>query len=170
MTNMTLTIAPSERNAFAADLALVFSSASMLVHEDMMASVASDAHEQTVMTVINIQNGIRLSGLPSLREGQNTSIYVYGLQNALLRGDSGSFSLTLVLGVDESRLVDKCEGPNRAIWAPDQELLFNLICPASFYSDTLLKLGIYSRRCLACPKGSTSLGGSTSILDCICIR
>jgi len=170
MTNLTLTIAPSERNAFAADLALLFSSASMLVHEDMMASVASDAHAQTVMTVINNQNGIRLSGLPSLSDGQNASIQVHGLQNALLRGDSGSFSLTLVLEDDESRHVDKCQAPNRAIWAPDQESLSNLICPASFYSDTLLKLGIYSRRCLSCPEGSTSPGGSTSILDCICMR
>lgn len=169
MTNMTLTIAPSERNAFAADLALVFSSASMLVHEDMMATESSDAHDQTVMTVINNPNGIRLSGLPALSEG-NTSIHVHGLQNALLRGDSGSFSLTLVLEVDERRHVDKCQGPNRTIWAPDQESLFNLICPDSFYSDTLLKLGIYSRRCLACPEGSTSPSGSTSVLDCICMR
>ena len=91
------------------------------------------------MTVINNQNGIRLSGLPSLSDGQNASIQVHGLQNALLRGDSGSFSLTLVLEDDESRHVDKCQAPNRAIWAPDQESLSNLICPASFYSDTLLK-------------------------------
>ena len=151
-TNLTLTIAPSARNAFAADLVLVFSAGSMVLRLGIHASVVSDTHQQSDMPVdVDTQQGaIHLSPLPPTSAAHNVSIRVQGLQNAPLSGPSGAFSL--VLQLDEERRIDTCELGSRAIWAPAQDPLSTFACPASFYSDVELKLGIYTRRCLPCPQ------------------
>ena len=155
-TNLTLTVAPSARNAhgngFGADHVLVFSTASLDLREGIRASVVSLTHQPRDVTVdVDLQQGaIRLSALPPSSPPHNVSIRVRGLQNAALAGASGAFSL--VLELDAERRIDACELESRDIWAPTQDPLSTFACPASFYSDVELSLGIYTRRCLPCPQ------------------
>ena len=99
----------------------------------------STVHHIAAVTVL-VQVGVIICAHPLLQ----------GLQNAPLSGPSGAFSL--VLQLDEERQIDTCELGSRAIWAPAQDPLSTFACPASFYSDVDLKLGIYTRRCLPCPQ------------------